>query len=144
MTQGTEWLSLINREPWQADAVCLTVDQGDLFYPEKGSSTRDAKTVCQHCPVIEECLSFALRTDQGWGVWGGRSERERFRIKRGEDVPFTIPGHRDVAINECHWCAEPFKGGRGKYCDSVCRDAARSAARRKRYEEENDRERRAS
>ncbi len=35
---------------WQDEANCLGVDP-DLFFPERGASTREAKEVCQGCVV---------------------------------------------------------------------------------------------
>ena len=44
---------------WQADANCLGVDP-DLFFPERGASTKEAKAVCRGCVVREDCLEYAL------------------------------------------------------------------------------------
>ena len=46
-------------ESWQAFANCLGVDP-DLFFPERGASTKEAKQVCQGCVVREDCLEYAL------------------------------------------------------------------------------------
>src|SRR4029453_15209649 len=37
---------------------------------------------CSDSPVRIECLNYALRRDERYGVWGGMSERERRRLKR--------------------------------------------------------------
>ncbi len=66
---------------WQDAALCSQVD-GEIFFPEKGGSTRAAKRVCAACTVRSECLEFALETDQPHGIWGGMSERERRRLRR--------------------------------------------------------------
>ena len=66
---------------WQDKANCLGVDP-DLFFPERGASTREAKEVCRGCVVREECLEFALANGEKFGIWGGMSERERRRIRR--------------------------------------------------------------
>ncbi|MFM7509365.1 MAG: WhiB family transcriptional regulator [Actinomycetota bacterium] len=68
-------------ESWQLYANCLGVDP-DLFFPERGASTREAKQVCQGCVVREECLEYALANGEKFGIWGGLSERERRRIRR--------------------------------------------------------------
>jgi WhiB family redox-sensing transcriptional regulator len=68
-------------ENWQDDANCLGVDP-DLFFPERGASTREAKEVCRGCVVRDECLEFALQNGEKFGIWGGLSERERRRIRR--------------------------------------------------------------
>src|SRR5258705_9565121 len=66
---------------WQDYANCLGVDP-DLFFPERGASTREAKEVCRGCVVREDCLEYALSNGEKFGIWGGMSERERRRIRR--------------------------------------------------------------
>ena len=66
---------------WHDQANCLGVDP-DLFFPERGASTREAKEVCRGCVVREDCLEFALQNGEKFGIWGGLSERERRRIRR--------------------------------------------------------------
>jgi WhiB family redox-sensing transcriptional regulator len=66
---------------WQARANCMGVDP-DLFFPERGASTREAKEVCRGCVVREDCLEYALANGEKFGMWGGLSERERRRIRR--------------------------------------------------------------
>jgi len=66
---------------WQERANCLGVDP-DLFFPERGASTKEAKQVCGGCEVRAECLEYALRHGEKFGIWGGMSERERRRIRR--------------------------------------------------------------
>ena len=66
---------------WQDKANCLGVDP-DLFFPERGASTREAKEVCRGCVVREACLEYALANGEKFGIWGGMSERERRRIRR--------------------------------------------------------------
>ena len=67
--------------PWQERARCRQHDP-EVFFPEKGGSSREAKRICADCPVRIECLNYALRRDERYGVWGGMSERERRRLKR--------------------------------------------------------------
>ncbi len=66
---------------WQAYAACMGVDP-DLFFPERGASTREAKAVCGRCVVRTECLEYALSNAEKFGIWGGMSERERRRIRK--------------------------------------------------------------
>ena len=74
----------LNTEPkgnWQDEANCLGVDP-DLFFPERGASTREAKEVCRGCVVRMDCLEYALVNGEKFGIWGGLSERERRRLRR--------------------------------------------------------------
>ncbi|MEI8404536.1 MAG: WhiB family transcriptional regulator [Actinomycetes bacterium] len=75
MLQGEEDRS------WQMQANCMGVDP-DLFFPERGASTREAKEVCRGCVVRDDCLEFALANGEKFGIWGGMSERERRRLRR--------------------------------------------------------------
>ena len=68
---------------WMARSRCRQVDP-DQFFPERGASPRDALAVCRSCPVRWECLQYALDNDEQFGVWGGLSETDRRRVKRGE------------------------------------------------------------
>ena len=70
-----------NAPECQEHALCSQTDPED-FFPEKGGSSREAKRICAECPVRIECLNYALRRDERYGVWGGMSERERRRLKR--------------------------------------------------------------
>ncbi len=79
--------NILSPPAWMADAVCAQVDP-ELFYPEKGGSTREATQVCAACPVRAECLAYALAHGERFGVWGGRSERARRALARPE--PHTV------------------------------------------------------
>jgi WhiB family redox-sensing transcriptional regulator len=71
---------------WQLDAACAGLDTS-LFYQadnERGSSVRlrerKAKAICARCPVISNCLKEALKNNEPYGVWGGMSADERYRL----------------------------------------------------------------
>jgi WhiB family redox-sensing transcriptional regulator len=68
-------------QPWRMLANCNGVDP-DLFFPERGQSTDEAKAVCAGCEVRVECLEFALVHGEKFGIWGGASERERRRMRK--------------------------------------------------------------
>jgi WhiB family transcriptional regulator, redox-sensing transcriptional regulator len=66
---------------WQDRALCAETDP-DAFFPEKGEPTTAARRVCMACEVRAECLDYALRTGQQFGVWGGLSPQERRDMRR--------------------------------------------------------------
>ncbi|MEU2855529.1 WhiB family transcriptional regulator [Streptomyces syringium] len=71
---------------WRHNAVCREEDP-ELFFPvgNTGSTVlqiEEAKAVCRRCPVMEQCLQWALESGQDAGVWGGLSEGERRALKR--------------------------------------------------------------
>ena len=61
---------------WQDHALCAQVDP-ELWFPEKGESSRPAKRICQRCPVQAECRSAALARCEQYGIWGGLTYKER-------------------------------------------------------------------
>ena len=80
------------REPsWHDEANCLGVDP-DLFFPERGASTKEAKEVCRGCVVREDCLEYALANGEKFGIWGGLSERERRRVRRSRALARRAAG----------------------------------------------------
>lgn len=81
MTVIGSFLGVPDRETWMSKALRPQVD-GDMFFVDKGESTKPAKAVCAHCEVTAECLKFALDNDFRYGVFGGFSERERRQMKR--------------------------------------------------------------
>lgn len=62
------------------DAACRTRD-ASLFFGS-GDDLDEARQVCRRCDVRRECLSFAIRTNQQFGVWGGLSSEERAAVRR--------------------------------------------------------------
>lgn len=66
---------------WRDKAKCKGMET-ELFFPERGPGTKEAKAACQGCIVREVCLDFALANGEKFGIWGGLSERERRRIRR--------------------------------------------------------------
>lgn len=82
-TRTHEW----NLEDWRNDAACRD-SSPDLFFPigTTGMASEQidaAKSICMLCPVKGECLEFALATNQEAGMWGGATEEERRKLRRG-------------------------------------------------------------
>ncbi len=66
---------------WQVDANCVDED-ADLFFPDRGASTRKAKELCNTCKAQEHCLEYSIVNNEKFGIWGGLSERERRKIRK--------------------------------------------------------------
>jgi WhiB family transcriptional regulator, redox-sensing transcriptional regulator len=67
---------------WQDRALCVNTDPA-AFFPKVGGPVREAKKICLGCEVRWDCLDYALAHNERYGIWGGLSERERRRLKRG-------------------------------------------------------------
>ncbi|MCY3539032.1 MAG: WhiB family transcriptional regulator [bacterium] len=66
---------------WREFANCLGANE-DLFFPDRGASTRAAKQICAECQVRVDCLEYAVTQGEKFGIWGGLSERERRKIRK--------------------------------------------------------------
>jgi WhiB family redox-sensing transcriptional regulator len=79
---------LITPEPWQEDALCAETDP-EAFFPEKGGGGNNlaaARAVCAACTVAADCLDYAIRNGERFGVWGGLTDRQRRRIAHQLDL----------------------------------------------------------
>lgn len=80
-----------DRPEFSAPALCAERDP-EIWFPRKGGTTLPAKRICNGdggrppCPAREECLAWALAHNEA-GVWGGKSERERKRLRARPAAP---------------------------------------------------------
>ncbi|MCY3785140.1 MAG: WhiB family transcriptional regulator [bacterium] len=61
-------------------ASCAS-ESPDVFFPSDGVGVLRAQKICAECPVMNECLEYALANHISHGVWGGASERQRRRMQ---------------------------------------------------------------
>jgi WhiB family transcriptional regulator, redox-sensing transcriptional regulator len=71
---------------WRNRSACLEVNP-ELFFPIGNANPAlvqidEAKVVCRRCEVVENCLKWAMESDQDTGVSGGLSADERGALKR--------------------------------------------------------------
>ena len=109
--------------PWRVLAACRGVDP-NLFVPERGEDSAEAKKVCRRCPSIHECAVYGISNANTRGVWGGLSWEER-KEARG------LMGRMDI----CAECDEPFHTYRPteRYCGEECRRTARRRTKSESY-----------
>jgi WhiB family transcriptional regulator, redox-sensing transcriptional regulator len=84
-------LTWIRTHDWDVDAwrnrsACRDSDP-DIFFPIGSTGPaleqiETARRICTACDVNEECLEFALATNQEAGVWGGTTEEERRKLRK--------------------------------------------------------------
>lgn len=75
--------ALKNRDyGWQDRAAC--VGKTDMFFMDKKGYAQDlyreAKAICETCPVKGRCLKFSLDNEMQFGVWGGKTPGERIKM----------------------------------------------------------------
>jgi WhiB family redox-sensing transcriptional regulator len=69
-------------------AACTEVDP-EIFFPNYSDggefAEAMAKKVCRSCPIINECLEFALYTGDRWSILGATTPSEREAIRRNRN-----------------------------------------------------------
>lgn len=70
----------------EEDRHACKEEDPDLFFtgPESNSNEfreRQAKAVCRKCPVVYQCLEFAMATEDKWAILGGTNPTERGKIR---------------------------------------------------------------
>lgn len=110
IVEATGWA--LDPATWTGRAACAGLNPG-LFFPDRGTSTSEARQVCGRCPVQGACLDYALRWRIHFGIWGGLSERERRRLVYPAR-PARVNPRRECSDAECS-------------CDA-CRQARRRSA----------------
>lgn len=60
--------------------ACLEAEP-DLFFSEFALDIAGAKAICNTCPLIQLCATYAIK-HENFGVWGGMSAEERY-VARG-------------------------------------------------------------
>jgi WhiB family redox-sensing transcriptional regulator len=66
---------------WQDRAACFGIDP-DVFFPVSEDEAGTALAFCGGCRIREECLAWALKNGERYGVWGGLTEQQRRRVQR--------------------------------------------------------------
>jgi WhiB family transcriptional regulator, redox-sensing transcriptional regulator len=84
-----------DNDGWRDQAACRCCD-AELFFPPGSTGValdqiHAAKSICQCCPVQRACLEFALATNQEAGIWGGRDEEERRRMRSAWRAERRLP-----------------------------------------------------
>lgn len=108
------------RPGWHRHAACRGVDP-ELFFPNRGENTQEAKAICATCPVKAECHE-AGRFEH-YGIWGGTTRKERQMAEKG---------HTDgrVPTRGCWLCGMPTEPP-ARYCSDTCRATARTRSQRR-------------
>lgn len=105
---------------WMQQAACRGMDPA-IWHPTaldtRASSVRrqhperidaicaPAKAICRRCPVVADCLAYAIDNAENDGVWGGMDPQERQRL---------------VGVRRrCKWCGRGFSLPRDRQSSMV-------------------------
>lgn len=68
-------------EAWMKRAACDGHDP-ELWFPDQGEPSVEARKVCAECQVRLLCLDYAIRNREEHGIWGGLGVRERRNLRK--------------------------------------------------------------
>jgi WhiB family redox-sensing transcriptional regulator len=120
---------------WRHLAACrdqVTADD-DPFFAGTKDGDRRALAICARCPVQAACLTYAVRTGQRYGVWGGQREQEVRRLvaldRQGQSRISALSGRANAGKARCKH-GHPFNQANTYYtrdgkrrCRTCLRDA---------------------
>ena len=71
------WYDMTEVRCWRDQAACLEVVSADYdpFFADATDLQAEAIAICETCPVRDACLTFAVRTGQQYGIWGGQPQQ---------------------------------------------------------------------
>lgn len=79
----------LSHEPWVDSANCRESDP-EIFFSNDWRHRARAKTLCDTCPVVDDCLKFATENRIDIGIWGGTHPNERLTGKRRRSKQLNI------------------------------------------------------
>jgi hypothetical protein len=132
---------------WRELAACRNAATAhyDPFFDESKKGERAAIAICRTCRVEGDCLAYAIRTGQAYGVWGGKPQRAlRLLIARDRlgqaQARQASARHRNAVKDRCEH-GHPFDAANTYYTPTgerrcrICRravDRARDRRQRQR------------
>jgi WhiB family redox-sensing transcriptional regulator len=91
----------MNLLSWRDLAACRDIVSADYdpFFADTTDLQAEAIAICETCPVRDACLTFAVRTGQQYGIWGGQPQQlvrqlialDRAGRPHGRRVPASHP-----------------------------------------------------
>jgi WhiB family transcriptional regulator, redox-sensing transcriptional regulator len=128
---------------WRELAACrnTVTARYDPFFDETQEAEQAAIAVCRTCRVLGECLAYAVRSGQSYGVWGGRPQHELRRLialdRLGQAQGRVAGRHRNAAKDRCEHghrfdAANTYYTPTGERRCRLCRRAVDRARERRR------------
>lgn len=88
MPDVMDTLGVLASPGWMADGECGKPEHDpEDWFPTHTRDLNEARTaravrVCRECPVVRDCLQYALETGERHAVMGGQTPRQRHVILR--------------------------------------------------------------
>jgi WhiB family redox-sensing transcriptional regulator len=99
---------MIQVQCWRDQAACRDVvtAEYDPFFADTAELQAEAIAICGTCRVRDACLTFAVRTSQQYGIWGGQPQQIIRRLialeRAGRPHASRAPvGHPQASKTHC-------------------------------------------
>lgn len=89
-------MALPRHDDWMKLGACRGQDT-ELFFTDANEPPAEVVKICDHCPVKEVCLTWALERKQV-GIWGGLTDFQRRQLLRKKSR-VHCPGCESVEIH---------------------------------------------
>ena len=76
---------MVDDEAWRKRANCRGYDTA-IFYVDHEFDELLAKSICAWCPVMKDCLMYALDNNEQQGIWGGKNDKQRQKILKARKL----------------------------------------------------------
>jgi len=93
---------------WRDRAACrdIVTAEYDPFFADTADLQAEAIAICAICPARDACLTFAVRTGQQYGIWGGQPQQLVRRLialdRAGRPHGRRAPaGHPQASKTQC-------------------------------------------
>jgi WhiB family redox-sensing transcriptional regulator len=126
----------MNARSWRDLAACREIESADYdpFFADSADLQAEAIAICVTCLVRDDCLTFAVRAGQQYGIWGGQPERIVRRLiaadRAGRPQARRVPaGHPQASKTHCKH-GHPFNAANTYYTPDGrrrCRTCLREA-----------------
>ena len=124
-------------DDWRDSALCIGVDpewffvDGSKWALHPADEAR-AKAICADCPVVAECLAFAIKRGDKDSVAGGLTPKERDALIRKPRRPSTRGAKPAMKCVNGHDTSQPGSRLPNRDCRQCARDrSARQRAKQK-------------
>lgn len=91
-TNAPAWFNEDHPEK-QAKCVLFPANsEYDPWYVDTEEESDEAKAICsglydgKPCPLLEQCLEFAMSNNERYGIWGGMTPEERAQLRKERRV----------------------------------------------------------
>lgn len=76
----------LDEQNWREKAACKGKDTSEFYLEDGKRLTSKIKQMCYSCPVRIDCLHYAIKNAETYGIWGGLGHRSRLEYARQNNI----------------------------------------------------------